>query len=86
MMLLRVAPRVHQLLDSGMLDERTIRTLGGMGKAMAEANEVEPPEVGLFGAMRAMRDIDIKRAVGFALRVGVGFGRTLKRESKRLKG
>jgi len=86
MMLLRVAPRVHQLLDSGMLDERTIRTLGGVGKAVAEANEVEPPRVGLFGAMRAMRDSDIKRAVGFALRVGVGFGKTLKRESKRLKG
>lgn len=86
MVLLRVAPRVHQLLESGMLDERTIRTLGSMGKAMAEANEIEPPKVGLFGAMRAMRDADIKRAVGFALRVGVGFGQTLKRESKRLKG
>ena len=82
--LIRVAPEILALLDSGMLDRRTIRTLGVMGRAMAEASDEEPARVGLFGAMRALRHGDLQRAMGFALGVGARMGASLKRNGKRL--
>lgn len=83
---LTTSPELRALLDSGMLDPRALYTLGSAARAVADANEVEPPRVGLLGAMRALRDQDTQRALGFVLRVAESFGRALRRESKQLTG
>ena len=84
--LLRAAPKVRRLLDSKMLDERTIDVLEKVGNAIADAGKEEPPRVGLFGAMRAMGNAHLKRTIGFALKVGSGLGAELERNHKQLKG
>lgn len=81
---LATSPELRSLMDSGMLDPRTLESLGTVAKTLVEANETEPPRVGLFGAMRALSDEDTQRAVGFLLRVAQSFGRALKRERKSL--
>lgn len=81
---IRRAPEILALLDSGMLDQRTVRTLGVMGRAIAETSDEQPPKVGLFGAMRALGQGDLQHAMGFALGVGARIGASLQRTEKRL--
>ncbi|HJL00942.1 MAG TPA: DUF1641 domain-containing protein [Polyangiaceae bacterium LLY-WYZ-15_(1-7)] len=81
---LTTSPELRALLDSGMLDPKALMTLGAAARSVANASDVEPPKVGLFGAMRALRDGDVQRAVGFVLKVAGGFGQSLRRTDKRL--
>jgi len=80
---LMTSPQLRALLDSGMLDPQVLTTLGIVARSVADANEVEPPQVGIFGAMKRLRDGDTQRALGFVLRVAEGVGRRLRRENKR---
>ena len=83
--LLRALPHVRALVDGGLLDPGTLRTLGMLSRAVAEASEQEPVEVrGLFGFARAMREVPVRRALGFALRVGTALGKALERQDQRL--
>ncbi len=84
MLLLRAAPDLNRALGAAMISPATLRVLGDVTASVAEATGEEPPRVGLMGMMRGLRDEDMGRAMGFLLRVGKNFGRTLKRESKRL--
>ncbi|MCA9616104.1 MAG: DUF1641 domain-containing protein [Sandaracinus sp.] len=81
---LTTSPELRALMTSGMLDPRALTTLGSVARTVVEANETEPPKVGMFGAVRALGNDDVQRAVGFLLRVAGGFGRSLRREDKRL--
>ncbi|MBC7172697.1 MAG: DUF1641 domain-containing protein [Polyangiaceae bacterium] len=78
------SPELRALISSGMLDPRALESLGTVATTLIDANETEPPRVGMLGAMRALSDADTQRALGFLLRVARGFGRTLKRERKSL--
>lgn len=81
---LTTSPELRALMASGMLDPRALTTLGSVARTVVEANETEPPRVGMFGAVRALGSEDVQRALGFLLRVAGGFGRSLRREDKRL--
>ncbi len=81
---LTTSKELRALLDSGMLDPKALQTLGMAAQAVAAASDHEPPKVGMFGALKALRGDDTQRALGFLLDVAVGFGRALKRETKRL--
>jgi len=81
---LTTSPELRALMGSGMLDPRALTTLGSVARTVVEANETEPPRVGMFGAVRALGSEDVQRALGFLLRVAGGFGRSLRREDKRL--
>lgn len=83
---LTTSPELRALMSSGMLDPRALTTLGSVARTVVEANETEPPRVGMFGAVRALGNEDVQRALGFLLRVAGGFGRSLRREDKRLSG
>ncbi len=70
----------QQMLASGMLDAEVVRTLGQLGKALAESCREalqHPPEPigGLWGLYRATRDPEIQKVLGFLVAVARGFSR-----------
>ncbi len=69
------------LVESGAFDPAAIETIGKAGDALAACREKtseKPPEVGLFGLLRALRDPDVRRALGFLAVFGQAFGRQLR--------
>jgi uncharacterized protein YjgD (DUF1641 family) len=78
---------ILDLLESDMFDPGALRTLSNAARSMAEAHDGgEPRKVGLFGTLGALRDPDVQKALGYAVRVAKGFGETLEddAEPKRL--
>jgi hypothetical protein len=68
---------LEAVFRSGMLAPGAVRVIGGAGAAIAAAAAEEPSQVGLVEAFRALRHADVRRALGFLLRVAVHFGRTI---------
>lgn len=67
------------LLESGVLDPEAIEIVGKAGDALVDCRcQDETPEVGLFGLLRAMRDPDTRRALGFLTEFGKRFGQELR--------
>ena len=56
----RGAPRI------GVLDPAPVAIVAKAGQALAAAADREPTRAGMFGALRALRDADVQRALGFA--------------------
>jgi uncharacterized protein YjgD (DUF1641 family) len=81
MLRLTTAPQLRQ-----MLDPDAIESLGQLAAVLVEARERPGARVGLFGALRAMRNEDVQRAVGFLLDVAAGFGRVIERETANPNG
>ena len=70
---------ITMLLESGALDPEAIDIVGKAGDALADCrSQDETPEVGLFGLLRAMRDPDTRRALGFLTTFGKRFGKELR--------
>lgn len=80
--LLDKLPLLQHLLDSGILAESSVDVVGRAGAALTTARRETTKEVGLWGAARALSDEDIKRAMGFLLRVAQLFGRSLDEEAR----
>lgn len=69
---------LEALLHSGVLDPAAVHTVAALGRALAAAGEeLEEGPAGLRGLWRASRDPEVRRALGFAVRVGRAFGREL---------
>jgi hypothetical protein len=68
---------IEAVMRSGLLDPRTVRVVGGIGRALTAASIEEPPRVGLLGLLRALRDPDVQRALGLLLGVAAGIGQEL---------
>ncbi|MCA9680305.1 MAG: DUF1641 domain-containing protein [Myxococcales bacterium] len=73
------APRaVHglaSLIESQLLEPSALAVVSQLAAALASPGDARP--VGLWGAMRALRDPDVQRAVGFLLAVAREFGKHL---------
>jgi uncharacterized protein YjgD (DUF1641 family) len=69
---------LQHLLHSGVLDKSAVRLVGELGKALAATSAEASPRVGAFGALRALGDPDIQRALGFTLQLASRFGAALK--------
>ncbi len=71
------------LLDSGVLDPQALQVVGSLGSALVdtqkEASAGETPAQGFFGLLGALRDPDVKRAVGFITTFAKKFGQNLRR-------
>ena len=65
---------LEALLHSGVLDPAAVRVIGGIGRSLATSARAEHPRVGPLAALRALRDPDIQRALGFLLGVAKQFG------------
>ncbi|MEI2611558.1 MAG: DUF1641 domain-containing protein [Candidatus Promineifilaceae bacterium] len=63
--------------ESGMLNPQAVRTLGRMAQAMVASQQTPPPQVGLFGLLKAINDPDLQRALGFLMQFGRQFGRQM---------
>jgi uncharacterized protein YjgD (DUF1641 family) len=74
---LATSPEVRNLIESGMLDKGAVQTLGRAANALADVRCQEPEPVGFIGALRAMGDRDVQRALGFLVAVGSAFGHQL---------
>lgn len=74
---LATSPEVRNLLESGMLDKGAVQTLGRAAAALADVRCQTPEPVGFFGALRAIGDADVQRALGFLIAVGSAFGHQL---------
>lgn len=78
-------PQFQALLDSGILDPESVEMVGHAGRALAQAGaDGKDEEAGLFGLLGAMRDDDVRRAVGFAVAFARQFGADLKNDPLRL--
>ena len=63
------------LVESKLLEPSALAVVSRLAAAFAEPGETRP--VGMWGLMRALRDPDLQRALGFLLAVGREFGRHL---------
>ena len=68
---------VNALLDSGILEPKTLRVIGGAGRALAETQAQPREKVGMLGLLRALGDPDVQQALGFLVTFGREFGRTM---------
>lgn len=68
------------VLDSGILDPRTVDVVGRAGRALAQsypAGQTEPYKVGPLGLLKTLNDPDVQRALGFLTAFAKQFGRQL---------
>lgn len=63
------------LVESKMLEPSTLAVISRLAAALADTGDVKP--VGMWGMMRALRDPDVQRAVGFLLAIARELGRHL---------
>lgn len=68
---------LERVLESDIFTEASIDVVAKGGHALAAARIEGSPEVGLWRAARATSDEDVRRALGFLVRVTQLFGRSL---------
>lgn len=71
------------MIDSGMLDQQVVSTLGDLGKKGAEtyrdvASKPVEPVGGLFATLKATKDPDVQKTVGFFFAFAKAFAKHLK--------
>lgn len=73
------APRavngLASLVESHLLEPSALAVVSQLAVALAEPGEAKP--VGTWGALKALRDPDVQRALGFALAIARRFGKQL---------
>lgn len=72
----------QSLMNSGVLDPKTVSVVGRAGDALVDSFEkVGPtsPNIGVMGVMSATRDPDVMRAFTFLTEFGRRFGQQLKK-------
>ena len=72
---LATSPEVRNLLESGMLEKDAVATLGRAADAISGAARAPADRVGVIGALKALNDPDVQRAMGFLVDVAQRFGR-----------
>lgn len=68
----------QKVVESTLLSRETSRVLLAAVQSVEQTASSDPPEVGAFGALRWMGNRDVKRAVGFSLRLAATLGARLK--------
>lgn len=68
---------IRGFLDSGVLDAEPVAIVGKAGEGLARTAKANPASVGPFALLRALRDPDIQRSLGFAIHFARIFGRSL---------
>lgn len=73
------SPEFRTLMDSGILSPRAVRVVGQAARALAAdpSGNDEERKLGMFGLLRTLRDPDMQRTLGFAVRFARGFGRQI---------
>lgn len=76
--------RLGYLLRSDVLDPHALEVVGHAGTSLARCQQQScelstPDQVGVFGVLKAMRDPNVQRSIGFALRFARCFGGCLSK-------
>ncbi len=71
---------VRDLQDKGI--DKVVTLIGRMGASLATAASARPEPVGLFGAIGALGNPDVKQALGLLLTFAAEFGRQLDHGSQ----
>jgi Protein of unknown function (DUF1641) len=66
------------LLKSGVLAPGTLRVIGELGRALTETAAAPPAPSGLLGLLKALKQPDVQRALGFLVTFAERFGRRLR--------
>ena len=66
------------LLNSGVLAPGTLRIIGELGRALTETAAAPRAASGLLGLLRALREPDVQRALGFLVTFAERLGRRLR--------
>lgn len=74
--LMQLTPNLAPALSSLPIQQRTLLVMRTLNEAVENAAKLDRKE-GLFGAMRAMSDPSVQRAIGFALNVAARLGEHL---------
>jgi uncharacterized protein YjgD (DUF1641 family) len=77
----QIADAAEALLDSGMLSREVVNLLGRLAGALVEgANQAQVNRTsvaGVFPAIRALKDPDVAKGLGFLIEVSRALGRTI---------
>ena len=65
------------LMNSGVLNPKTVSMVGQAGCALADCKDDQPKRLGIMGLLKAIGNHDLQRAVGFLVRFGKRFGQLL---------
>ena len=68
---------LNDLMESGVLDPSSIKTVGALGKSLATSGKLRQ-SAGPMKAAAAILNPDVQRAMGFLLTFAAHFGRTLE--------
>jgi hypothetical protein len=68
---------LEALLHSGVLAPRTVEVIAGVGRALTNGAAEPRRPIGPVGLVRALREPDVQRALGFLVQVARHFGRVL---------
>lgn len=68
---------INALLQSGVIDPKAVDVVGTAAKALVTSRAEPAPKMGIFGMLKAMRDPDLQRALGFLTVFGKNFGENL---------
>ena len=69
----------NKLVESGILDSKSIEVVGALGHSLAVSKGTEK-RVGPLGIISAIFNKDIQRSLGFTLNLATHFGRKLKKQ------
>ena len=69
----------NKLIESGILDSKSIEVVGALGHSLAVSKGTEK-RVGPLGIISAIFNKDIQRSIGFTLNLATHFGRKLKKQ------
>lgn len=75
------SPAINRILDSPIVEEEPIGVLSETAVALVaglRAAQEQQTKVGIAGLMRATRDDDVQRGLGFIVEVARAFGRDLR--------
>ncbi len=66
---------IKALVTSGVLEPKAVNAVAGAGRALAASQETPAKPLGPLGLLRALRDPDIQKALGFLVKFAKYFGR-----------
>lgn len=69
---------IRILLQSGVFDSNAIEVIADLAGALKNTKISDTKPKGMFGAMKALKDPDMKRAIGYFLAVGKQLGNNLE--------
>lgn len=74
------------VLESGILDESAIATVGCAARALSGTRAQSIKPIGLLGALRALADPGVQRSLGVAVEFGCRFGSAMQEEAEKENG